>query len=137
MMKTFLKYIIYFAICLPLTSIAHHSFEMFDRGNPINISGEVREFQWVNPHTWIQLLVTDEQSGEVIEWSIEGRSPNVLVRRDWTRNTLVPGEKVTLTIYPLRNGDPGGAIITLEKADGTIINADTPTAVDTAEEGPR
>jgi hypothetical protein len=91
----------------------------------------------VNPHTWIQLLVTDEQTGEVIEWSIEGRSPNVLVRRDWTRNTLLPGEKVTLTIYPLRNGDPGGAIITVEKADGTIINADTPTAVDTAEEGPR
>ena len=59
MMKTFLKYIICFAICLPLTSIANHSFEMFDRGNPINISGEVREFQWVNPHTWIQLLVTD------------------------------------------------------------------------------
>lgn len=136
-MKTFLKYILFFTFYLPLTSIAHHSFEMFDRGNPINISGEVREFQWVNPHTWIQLLVTDEQSGEVIEWSIEGRSPNVLVRRDWTRNTLLPGEEVTLTIYPLRNGDPGGAIITVEKADGTIINADTPTAVDTAEEGPR
>ena len=67
-MKYFCKCILFFTICLPLTGIAHHSFEMFDRGNPINISGEVREFQWVNPHTWIQLLVTDEQTGEVIEW---------------------------------------------------------------------
>jgi hypothetical protein len=115
---------------------AHHSFEMFDRGNPIEISGEIKEFQWVNPHTWIQILVNDG-TGETIEWSIEGRSPNVLVRRGWTRNTVEPGEQVTLTIYPLRNGDPGGAIVMIEKADGSIINADTPTAVDTDEEGPR
>jgi glycogen debranching enzyme len=121
----------------PLSTTAHHSFEMFDRGNPIQISGEIKEFQWVNPHSWIQIYVTDEVTGEAVEWSIEGRSPNVLVRRGWTRNTVLPGEKVTLTIYPLRNGEPGGAIVTVIKEDGTVINADTPTAVDTNEEGPR
>ncbi len=122
---------------LSLSVNAHHSFEMFDRDNPTTISGEIREFQWVNPHTWIQILVNNEGSNEVVEWSIEGRSPNVLGRRGWNRNSLLPGEQVILTIYPLRNGLPGGAIVMIEKADGTIINADTPTAVDTDEEGPR
>lgn len=116
---------------------AHHSFQMFDRENPIKISGEIKEFQWVNPHTWIQIYVTDNESNEVVEWSIEGRSPNQLARRDWTRNTVMPGELVTLTIYPLRSGLPGGSIATVEKADGTIINADSPTAADPIEEGQR
>lgn len=127
------------ALSILISSIAqgHHSFEMFDRDNPIQITGEIKEFQWVNPHTWIQIMVNEPASGELVEWSIEGRSPNVLVRRGWTRNTVQPGDQVTLTISPLKNGDPGGAIITIEKADGSIINADTPTAVDTDEEGPR
>ncbi len=125
------------ALMFPVSTSAHHSFEMFDRGNPIQISGEIKEFQWVNPHTWIQIYVIDEMTGNQVEWSIEGRSPNVLVRRGWNRNTVLPGENVMLTIYPLRNGEPGGAIVMLVKEDGTIINADTPTAVDTNEEGPR
>ncbi len=120
-----------------LNAKAHHSFQMFDRENPIQISGEVKEFQWVNPHTWIQIWVTDAETNELVEWSIEGRSPNQLGRRDWTRNTVMAGEQVTLTIYPLRSGLPGGSIATIEKADGTIINADSPTAADPIEEGPR
>tara|TARA_R110000824_G_scaffold52692_3_gene146042 strand:+ start:20998 stop:21372 length:375 start_codon:yes stop_codon:yes gene_type:complete len=121
-------------LLISMSAGAHHSFDMFDRGNPIQISGEVKEFQWVNPHTWIQILVTDDASGEIVEWSIEGRSPNALVRRGWSRNTILTGEQLTLTIYPLRNGRAGGAIATVEKADGTIINADTPSAVDPDEE---
>lgn len=120
-----------------ISANAHHSFQMFDRQNPIQISGEIKEFQWVNPHTWIQILVADDETNDIVEWSIEGRSPNQLARRDWTRNTVMPGELVTLTIYPLRSGLPGGSIATIEKADGTIINADSPTAADPIEEGPR
>jgi hypothetical protein len=114
---------------------AHHSFAMFDRARPIEIAGTVREFQWVNPHTWIQIDVPG--TGGLTEWSIEGRSPNVLARRGWTRNSVRPGDRVTLTIYPLLNGNPGGAIITVKFADGRVLNADTPAAVDTNEEGPR
>ncbi|MGX7895315.1 DUF6152 family protein [Tsuneonella sp. HG222] len=114
---------------------AHHSFAMFDRAKPIKIKGKVREFQWVNPHTWIQFTVM--QNGKPVEWSIEGRSPNVLARRGWSRKALQPGDDLTLTIYPLKNGKPGGAIVLVEFADGRKLNADTPTAVDTDEEGPR
>lgn len=114
---------------------SHHSFSMFDRTKPTKIRGVVREFQWVNPHTWIQFVVTED--GRPVEWSIEGRSPNVLARRGWTRNTLKPGDDLTLTIYPLKSGAPGGAIVMVEFADGRKLNADTPSAVDTDEEGPR
>lgn len=111
---------------------AHHSFAMFDSDHPTRISGTVREFQWRNPHTWVQIMVTE--NGRTTEWSIEGRSPNVLSRRGWSRQTLRPGDEVTLTIYPLKDGRPGGAIVSVQFADGRILNADTPTAVDTREE---
>ena len=58
-----------------------------------------------------QLLLPDElyrfYKGKVTEWSIEGRSPNVLARRGWTKGTVHAGDKVTLIVYPLKNGDPG------------------------------
>ena len=54
--------------------VAHHSFSMFDDKKELVLKGEVKEFQWSNPHTWIQLNVTDA-SGKVVEWSIEGGSP--------------------------------------------------------------
>lgn len=114
---------------------AHHSFAMFDRDRPTRITGTIKEFQWVNPHSWIQVMAP--YKGKVAEWSIEGRSPNVLARRGWKRDTLKPGDKVTLTIYPLKSGKPGGAIVEVRFADGRVLNADTPTAVDTDEEGRR
>lgn len=121
--------------CVSGAASAHHSFSMFDRSHAIEISGTIKEFQWVNPHTWVQIVAP--HNGKATEWSIEGRSPNVLGRRGWSRTTLKPGDKVTLTIYPLKSGKPGGAIISVEFADGRTLNADTPTAVDTNEEGPR
>ncbi|HSG34573.1 MAG TPA: DUF6152 family protein [Sphingomonadaceae bacterium] len=132
----------FFGLCAALAALSfaapatsHHSFAMFDRDHPVEISGTVREFQWVNPHTWIQIIVPGEI--RVTEWSIEGRSPNVLARRGWTRKSILPGDRVTLTIYPLLSGRPGGAIVSVKFADGRVLNADTPTAVDTNEEEPR
>lgn len=119
----------------PVAADAHHSFAMFDHTRKITLSGTVKDWQWVNPHTWLQLSVPSA-AGET-EWRIEGRSPNVLSRRGWKRKLLSPGDKVTVVIYPLKSGEPGGAFVRLELADGTDLNADTPTAVDPDEEGPR
>lgn len=125
------------ALAFAVQGRAHHSFSMFDREHPITISGTIREFQWVNPHTWVQILVPTPGKAKPVEWSIEGRSPNVLARRGWKRTELKPGDKVKLVIYPLLDGSPGGAIVRVIFADGRELNADTPTAVDTNEEGPR
>lgn len=89
---------------------AHHSFAMFDSSTEQTIEGVVKEFQWTNPHTWIQVNVTGAD-GKVVEYSIEGNSPNGLSRQGWTRNSLKPGDKVVLKMHPLKDGGPGGAFM--------------------------
>lgn len=98
---------------------AHHSFAMFDKTKEVTLSGTVSAFQWSNPHTFIQLKVPAE--GRVVEWSLEGGSPNILSRNGWNRLALTPGEKVTILINPLRNGQPGGTFLEVRKANGTVL----------------
>ena len=117
-------------------ALAHHSFAMFDSDKTVAIKGTIKEFQWVNPHTWIHLNVTGP-GGKVTEWKIEGRSPNVLSRRGWRRDIIKPGDQVTLMIHPMKDGSAAGAITRIILASGQELNADTPAAVDTDEEGPR
>jgi hypothetical protein len=123
-----------FAVAGP--AMAHHSFAMFDRDRKVTLSGVVKDWQWVNPHTWLQLTVTDA-AGHAVEWSIEGRSPNVLERRGWKHSIIAPGDKITVVIYPLKSGEAGGAFVRLILPDGRNLDADTPSAVDPDEEGPR
>jgi hypothetical protein len=98
-------------------ALAHHSFNMFDDKKEVVLRGQVKEFQWSNPHTWIQLNVTDA-SGKVVEWSIEGGSPNLLGRQGWKRNTLKPGDQIEVTVHPMRDGQPGGSFMHAVLPDG-------------------
>jgi hypothetical protein len=97
---------------------AHHSFAMFDRTKETPLTGVVKAFQWTNPHSWIQLVVTDA-SGKSVEWSLEGGSPSVLSRNGWKRTTLRPGDKVKVLINPLKDGAPGGTFLEVTKEDGS------------------
>ena len=106
-----------------LPVLAHHSFSMFDEKKETVLKGEVKEFQWSNPHTWIQLNVTDE-SGKVVEWSIEGGSPNLVGRQGWKRNTFKPGDQVEITIHPMRDGQPGGSFMRAVLPDGRKLGGD-------------
>jgi hypothetical protein len=101
-------------------AFAHHSVTMFDREHTRTLQGEVKELQWTNPHSWIQLLVTDD-AGNTVEWSFEGGSPGIMGRNGWKRNSLLPGEKVTIEFYPLKTGEPGGCFIEITKADGSKL----------------
>ena len=102
------------------TAMAHHSFGMFDITREMWIEGTVKEFQWNNPHAWIQVLVPGENAGEVVEWSLEGGSPNILSRNGWNRTVLQAGDKVRVLIYPLKNGKPGGSFLEVHKPDGAV-----------------
>lgn len=104
---------------------AHHSFAMFDRDTQMELTGTVKEFQWTNPHTWTQLEVVADD-GSVTEWNIEGGSPNGLTRQGWKRNSLKPGDVVTLTINPLHNGRPGGSFVRAVRADGSVLGRQLP-----------
>lgn len=99
--------------------LAHHSFAMFDRQAERWIEGTVTEFQWTNPHAFIQVSV--RQNGRNVVWSLEGGSPNILSRNGWRRTALRPGDRVRMLIYPLRNGEPGGSFVEVHKQDGTVL----------------
>lgn len=115
------------AITLLLTGLApaasaHHSGAMFDAARTVTLNGTVRQFQWVNPHSFIQLLVRDAQGREV-EWSLEMSAPVHLLRLGWRRTSLAPGDRVTIQINPLRNGEPGGNVLAVTDAAGNPIGA--------------
>lgn len=105
-------------------ALAHHSFAMFDQSKVMTLEGKVREFQWTNPHAFIELDVSN--GGKVQHWSIELNSPNNLRRQGWKRLSLRPGEQVSVRIAPLRNGHPGGLFLDLKKADGTVLDSGLP-----------
>jgi hypothetical protein len=93
-------------------AFAHHSFAMFDNAKNVTLEGTIKEFQWTNPHSWIQIMVKDG-SGKEVEYSIEGGSPNGLSRGGWKRTSLKPGDKATVVIHPLKDGTNGGSLVTV------------------------
>lgn len=101
-------------------ALAHHSFAMFDAETTLVLEGTVVEFQWTNPHSWLQVEVTDD-AGETVEWSLEMGSPGGLARSGWRPRTVVPGNQVTVSVHPLRDGEPGGQILTVTLPDGTVM----------------
>jgi hypothetical protein len=101
----------------------HHSTSMYDRSAPVTIRAEVVEFRWVNPHSYLTVVDTAEASGKT--WSIEMSSPGVLTRSGWTKRTFNPGDAITLTFGPLRNGDLGGIFLAATLADGQVVTYST------------
>lgn len=101
---------------------AHHSFIMFDQTKSITIEGTVKEFQWANPHCWIQLIVPG--NGKTVEWSIEMLGPGGLVKQGWKPGSLAAGDKVTITLHPLRSGQPGGSFMSIVLPGGKKLGGD-------------
>lgn len=101
-------------------ALAHHSFAMFDRDRQVTLTGVVHEFQWTNPHAWIEIDVPNAQ-GATDKWGIELNSPNNLARQGWRSNLLHPGDKVTVVLNPLRSGEKGGLFLQATMADGKVI----------------
>jgi hypothetical protein len=112
-----------FAGVLLLASPAHshHSNVAYEVTKVVTITGVVKEFRWVNPHTWLHLMV-DDASGGKVEWQVEGRAPGVLLRAGWTKTSLKPGEKVTVDMSPAKDGTKVGIIARITKEDGTILS---------------
>ncbi|MGA3295547.1 MAG: DUF6152 family protein [Candidatus Acidiferrales bacterium] len=102
------------------TASAHHSAAMFDRDKQVPLTGTVVQFEWTNPHSWIQIDVPNDSGGSD-RWSVECNSPNNLAKQGWKSTTLKPGDKVTIVIHPLRNGDKGGSFVFVKLADGTTL----------------
>jgi hypothetical protein len=106
-------------------ALAHHSYSAFNMDKSITVNGTVKKMDWSNPHSWIWLDVANDQ-GVVETWGIEGMSPNYLARRGWSRTTLQPGDKLSVTLHPLRSGDKGGSFVSAKRADGSPIGMTGP-----------
>ncbi len=109
---------------IAIPAVAHHSFAMFDQTKQMTLEGTVREFQWTNPHSFIELDVPNP--GGVQRWSIELNSPNNLTRQGWRRTSLKAGERISVRIAPLRSGHTGGLFLDLTKADGRVLDSGLP-----------
>ena len=107
-------------LALALPAYAHHSFAMFDAAKETTLQGTVKEFQWTNPHAWVQLLVPGPD-GKATEWSIECASPNALKRQGWRGTTIKAGDRVTVVIHPLKSGETGGSLVIVTLPDGTQL----------------
>ncbi len=99
---------------------AHHSPVMFDQTRQVTLTGTVREFQWTNPHSYIQLIVKNDQ-GQDEEWSLEMGASVYLYNLGWRPSTVKAGDTVTVTIAPLRKGGNGGLLLKAATADGKPI----------------
>jgi hypothetical protein len=103
---------------------AHHSFAMFDALHPKEISGTVKEFRFVSPHT---ILIVSVKGDDGIEkdWILEGGAPGLQVREGLTSKSLKPGDEITVTINPLHSGAEGGSYqpAQVKFKDGRLVAA--------------
>jgi hypothetical protein len=112
------------ALLAAAPAFAHHSFAMFDRQKEVVVKGTVKEFQWTNPHSFIEVEASDEKGG-AISYSIEMNSPNNLTRQGWKSTALKPGDKVTVVMNPLRDGSHGGLFVSVMLPDGKVLGDPT------------
>ena len=114
-------------ISLPL--FAHHGSAVFDTGKEVILKGTVKEWVYSNPHCLLRLDVTGED-GKVAEWIAEGQAPNVIFPAGYRKDSFKPGDQVTVTVEPVKNGSPMGRILQAKLADGkTLGRAASPPAI--------
>ena len=107
------------AMVCALPAAAHHSTAMFDFTKTVTVTGTIKSFQWTNPHTWTVVTVTGDKK-TAGEYGLEGMSPNYLSRNGWSKRTLNTGDKVTLTLHPLKDGRKGGFMVSAKLPDGSV-----------------
>ena len=102
---------------------AHHSFAMFDNENQIKLKGKVKDFQWQNPHVYIEIDGSDVYGKDksTKSWTIECANPGILNRIGWKFNMVKVGDEVTLIVAPLRSGEPGALLKQITLADGKVF----------------
>ncbi|MEQ1757026.1 MAG: DUF6152 family protein [Vicinamibacterales bacterium] len=118
--RLFLSVLAFGVTSAPRFAAAHHSTAMFDQGARVTLTGSIKEFQWANPHAWIQ-VISPAADGTPVEWSIECGSPNTLSRQGWKPSVLKFGDKVSIVANPMKDGTHAGLLVTVTLADGRVL----------------
>jgi hypothetical protein len=100
---------------------AHHSTAMFDKRRTVELRGIVTDYQWTNPHTWIELDIR-QPNGSKVHYSIEGGAVRTMEQQGWRARSLRRGDQVTVTVHPLRSGRPGGMLVSASLPDGRTLS---------------
>lgn len=101
---------------------AHHGAAAYDVGKKVILKGTVKEWIYSNPHCLLTLEVTGED-GRVVRWIVEGQAPNVVFPAGYRKDTFTFGDQVTVTVEPVKNGQPLGRILSAVTADGKTLGA--------------
>ena len=109
-------------VSVPL--IAHHGAAALDTGKEITLKGTVTEWIWSNPHCFLKFDAKDD-TGAVRNWAVETQNPTSMTQRGWARSSFKLGDEVTVTIEPVKNGQPVGRILTAILANGQKLVAAT------------
>lgn len=96
---------------------AHHGNAAFDTGKKVALKGTVTEWVWANPHCWLKFDVKDDK-GAVVHWVAETNNLADMMERGWTMHTFKPGDEVTVTIEPVKNGNPVGRVLEVVLPNG-------------------
>jgi len=120
--KSYLVNTIYIFLLLTFSqfTFAHHSSAMFDKNEIRTLTATVKEFQWANPHVWIQIYIVNSDDRRE-EWSIEGIGINTLFRRGWRPNSFIAGDIIEISFNPMLDGSNAGAFIGAKFQDGKIL----------------
>lgn len=118
-MKTLLRWAL-FVVLVSTPVLAHHGNAAFALGETRVLPGTVTEWIWANPHCWLKFDVTDE-SGNTVNWVVEATNSADLMERGWSRLMFRPGDQVTVTLEPVKNGAPVGRVRSIMLPNGDIV----------------
>ena len=118
-MKTLLLPLLLTALLAPPV-LAHHGNAAFDVGKSLELKGTVTEWVWANPHCWLKFDVKD-QSGKVVNWVVETSNSADMVERGWSKRTFKAGDQVTVTLEPVKSGQPVGRVISVLLPNGKTL----------------
>ena len=118
MRSAIMKCMVLLAAAMP--AWAHHSAAMFDDKKEITLSGVIAEFQYTNPHSWLFVEVKNPD-GSVTKWGFEAEGPSTLARAGIGKGDLVPGQKITITGHPMRDGRPAASWVRATREDGKVL----------------
>ena len=104
---------------------AHHATAVFDLGKRLTLTGTVTEWFWANPHCLLRFDVKDE-SGQVVHWVAETQAPPNMIPFGWAKQSFTGGDQVTVTLEPVKNGQPLGRILQVRLPDGKTLVAGAP-----------